>query len=136
MSTYAETANSFYLEPRRLVAGFMIATTLMLVAAQCDNGNQAGGPKSPLDTNGTKGSGYTPPGGWDGWYQPKGMAPGSYTELPDDGSSIKSLTSESLPANALSLPGDIMGTTTISFGVLGGEVNHTIPVAEATYTEA
>jgi hypothetical protein len=138
MSIYAETANSFYLEPRKWVAGFVIATSLLVVAASCDDNNQAGGkPRSPLDTNGTRGSGYTPPGGWDGWYQPKGMAPpGSYTELPDSNTSTKAHTPEGAAlTSAITLPGDIMGTTTIVFS-FGEEASAPPLPAEADLTQA
>lgn len=122
MSAYAETASSFYISPRRLVAGFLIATTLTLVAAKCDGGDEAGGkPRSPLDTNGTRGSGYEPPGGWGGGYMPKGMSePGrTHTELPDEQNFALDVDKNQLATpEAITLPGDIMGTTTIvlSFG--------------------
>lgn len=136
MSTYAETANSFYFEPRKIAASLLLATTMLTLVGRCGGDDNANGPRSPIDTNGTRGSGYTPPGGWGGGYQPKGMGvPGkTHTELPD--TEYHSLGApERLGSSAITLPGEIMGTTTIVLS-FGEAVDESILPPQQELTEA
>ena len=137
MSAYAETANSFYISPRKIAASLLLAATILTLVSRCGGDDNANGPRSPLDTNGTRGSGYTPPGGWGGGYQPKGMsAPNNkgYTELPDEQhlSLDEGLNQRAAP-QAIALPGDIMDTTSIVFSFTEeGTVLQSQTVPEAT----
>jgi hypothetical protein len=49
------------LEARRIAAGLAIVTVLGSIAASCKDEQGGGGGISPIDTNGTRGSGYSPP---------------------------------------------------------------------------
>jgi hypothetical protein len=68
----AEAVIPFTLDKNRIMAAAAASLLILCVAYSCDNKDNSG-PRSPIDTNGTRGSGYNPPGGWGGGYQPKGM---------------------------------------------------------------